>query len=219
MKNILCYGDSNTFGAVPGYINLEFMLAERFDYTVRWTGLLQKLLGNEYRIIEAGLNGRTTSFNEMNRNRPSRNGLATLSGVLDMNYPLDLVIFMLGTNDCKIEFDASCEQITQGMKELIDCVKTSHFGRNYNAPKIMLITPAPMYQVELVAFDAFFDSTSFAKSNQLAEHYAELANQEHCVFLDAGELVKVSAKDGVHFEPDNHAVFAKALASKIQGQF
>lgn len=222
MKNILCYGDSNTFGAVPGSMNLEFLLSERFGYTVRWTGLLQQLLGNDYRIIEAGLNGRTTSFNafnEMSRNRPSRNGLATLPGVLEMHYPLDLVIFMLGTNDLKIEFNASCEQITHGMKQLIDCVKTSHFGLDFNAPKIMLVTPAPMYQVDLSAFDDFFDGTSFAKSNQLAKHYAELANQEHCTFLDAGELVKVSAKDGIHFDQDSHVAFAEALLPKFMNNF
>ena len=52
MKRILCFGDSNTFGFNP-----ENGL--RYSKDVRWTGVLQTLLGNEYEIIEAGCNNRT----------------------------------------------------------------------------------------------------------------------------------------------------------------
>jgi len=45
MKNILCYGDSNTYGYNPEN-------GQRYDYNIRWTGILQNLLGLEYRVIE-----------------------------------------------------------------------------------------------------------------------------------------------------------------------
>ncbi|NBT63057.1 MAG: G-D-S-L family lipolytic protein, partial [Planctomycetia bacterium] len=53
MKNILCFGDSNTWGYVPG-------IGNRYPKQIRWTGILQNLLGNSSFIIEEGLNGRTT---------------------------------------------------------------------------------------------------------------------------------------------------------------
>ena len=58
MKNILCYGDSNTWGWIPGKPDC------RHPYKKRWTGILQKKLGEDYRVIEAGLNGRTTVFED-----------------------------------------------------------------------------------------------------------------------------------------------------------
>ena len=56
-KTILCYGDLNTWGCNPaGH--------DRFPRDVRWTGVLQKFLGDDYYVIEEGLNGRTTVWDD-----------------------------------------------------------------------------------------------------------------------------------------------------------
>lgn len=57
MKTILCYGDSNTWGWNPKD-------ASRFTREERWTGLLMQELGEEFYVIEEGLNGRTTIFDD-----------------------------------------------------------------------------------------------------------------------------------------------------------
>lgn len=41
--NILCFGDSNTWGYKPDK-------SGRYDENIRWTGLLQKKLGSGYSI-------------------------------------------------------------------------------------------------------------------------------------------------------------------------
>ena len=51
-KRILCFGDSNTYGFIP-----ENGL--RYDENTRWTGILKKISGDEFQIIEAGGNNRT----------------------------------------------------------------------------------------------------------------------------------------------------------------
>ena len=61
MKSILCYGDSNTWGCVP--------LRERsglcaFPLTKRWPGVLRRELGDGYWVVEEGLNGRTTVWDD-----------------------------------------------------------------------------------------------------------------------------------------------------------
>ena len=53
MKTVLCYGDSNTYGFNPSN-------GFRYPENVRWTGRLQSALGDGYKIIEEGCNGRTT---------------------------------------------------------------------------------------------------------------------------------------------------------------
>lgn len=58
MKQILCFGDSNTWG-------YDGESRKRLPWGVRWTSLLQeKLNQEEYRIIEEGLCGRTTVFED-----------------------------------------------------------------------------------------------------------------------------------------------------------
>lgn len=50
MINILCYGDSNTYGYIPGGKG-------RFDENIRWTGKLSKALEKKCHIIEEGVGG------------------------------------------------------------------------------------------------------------------------------------------------------------------
>ena len=57
MKTILCYGDSNTYGYNPSN-------GFRYPEGIRWTCRLAKLLGEEYRVIEEGCNGRTTVYDD-----------------------------------------------------------------------------------------------------------------------------------------------------------
>jgi lysophospholipase L1-like esterase len=53
VRTLLCYGDSNTWGYDPA-------TRTRYLPHVRWTGVLAARLGAEYRVVEEGLNGRTT---------------------------------------------------------------------------------------------------------------------------------------------------------------
>ena len=98
MKNILCFGDSNTWGYSP-------LDKSRHPIDRRWTGMLQQALGPEHRILEQGLNGRTTFKNEEGEDaKPMRSGSQALPMILESQRPLDLVIVMLGTNDVKNRF-------------------------------------------------------------------------------------------------------------------
>ena len=52
MNNILCYGDSNTFG-------FNTKDNSRYDENTRWTAILQKNLGEGYKVINEGMPNRT----------------------------------------------------------------------------------------------------------------------------------------------------------------
>ena len=95
MKRILCYGDSNTWGYDPA-------TQERFDRATRWTGVLRTTLGDGYEILEEGLNGRTTVWDDPIEGY--KNGHTYLVPCLETHRPVDLVVLMLGTNDLKKRF-------------------------------------------------------------------------------------------------------------------
>ena len=90
MKNILCFGDSNTWGYDVTTFNPEIGSGQRMPFDVRWPGRVQNILGSEYHIIEDALNARTV----MNQDPyfPHRLGIAGLEAALDAHAPLDLVI-------------------------------------------------------------------------------------------------------------------------------
>ena len=111
-REILCFGDSNTYGLIPG-------TKERYKENIRWTGILQqKLKEQDCRIVEEGLCGRTTVFEDPFRQ--GRRGTALLPTLLETHHPVDLVVLMLGTNDCKTIFGASAEVIGRGIQCLLD---------------------------------------------------------------------------------------------------
>jgi lysophospholipase L1-like esterase len=93
MRHVLVYGDSLTWGIVPDS-------RRRLPFDERWPGVLENKLnesGARVRIIEDGLNGRRTVWDDPFK--PGRNGLAGIQQRMEIHSPLSLVILMLGTND------------------------------------------------------------------------------------------------------------------------
>ena len=206
MKHILCFGDSNTWGYSP-------QDGSRFPPNVRWTGTLQKTLGVDYNIIEEGLNGRTTFINEEGEDaRPFRSGLDVFSMILESHRPLDLVTIMLGTNDLKLEFNLSVEEIAQGVKELCEIVLSSEYLID-NPPKLLLISPIHIGSTIQPDQEEFFEQAR-EKSYQFAEHYQRVAEELGIHFLDAAKIVSPSEGEGVHWDADQHIKFGKVLAQK-----
>ena len=111
MREILCFGDSNTYGYIE-------KAPARYPWGIRWTSLLNEKLGKEdYRVIEEGLCGRTTVFEDSFR--AYRNGSEMLPAILETHQNVDLVILMLGTNDCKAVYGTTPEIIGRGIEKLI----------------------------------------------------------------------------------------------------
>ena len=208
MKHILCFGDSNTWGYSP-------QDGSRFPIDVRWTGILQKALGGDYCIIEEGLNGRTTFINEEGEDaRPFRSGSDFFPTLLESHRPLDFVIIMLGTNDLKVEFNLSAEEIAQGAKDLCETVLNSEYLVD-NPPQILLISPTLIGSTIMPDQEEFFNQAR-KKSLQFAEFFEKAANEAGVHFLDAALSVKVSEVDGVHWDADQHQEFGKVLAELIE---
>ena len=178
MINILCFGDSNTFGTNPK--------GGRHSWNTRWPGRLQVLLGPEYYVIEEGMGGRTTVWDDPLE--PGRCGIQALPMALQSHKPLDLVILFLGTNDCKAHFHASPRVITKGMENLCHTVQGFDYGEGYKKPKILVISPIHIGNDMEHCPYVSFDETAPGKSMALAPLYQELAKAEGCLFLDAASL-------------------------------
>lgn len=203
MKTILCYGDSNTWGADP-------IKGGRLNSNERWTGVLKRELGEEFHVIEEGLCGRTTVWNDPIEGYKS--GKEYLIPCLDSHSPIDLVIIMLGTNDLKRRFSLASIDIANGVAVLADITKRSYSGPNWTAPKVLLLAPPPIKEVGF--FKEMFEGGA-EKSLKFGEYYKRVAEERDCAFLDTATIIKSSEADGIHFESVEHEKLGKTVAEMV----
>lgn len=203
MKQILCFGDSNTYGLIPGS-------TERYDYNTRWTGIVEnKLLHKGYRVIEEGLCGRTTIFDDPLRT--GRRGTQLLPIVLETHRPVDIVVLMLGTNDCKSLYDASAEVIGLGIKKLIGQIKDA-----VPEAKILLISPIHLGDDVWNGYDPEFNEDSVKTSKNLGKVYEQLAREEGIYYLAASDYAQPSKEDREHMDQIGHKAFAQAVINQLE---
>lgn len=212
-KRILCYGDSNTWGATPG-------TGARIHEDKRWTGICANLLGSGFRILEEGLPGRTTVFDDPCC--PHMNGLASLGYTLLCQKPLDLVVLCLGANDVKF---ADAYSSASGIDTLLHHL--FHANAIYpgscqvfpDTPRVLLIAPPRILpEVDTAMPDSRFTGRA-SISNEFGRLYRNVAKTHGAYFLDAGEVTDLSPIDGLHLDEEGHRKFGIAVARAIQEIF
>ena len=208
MKSIVCFGDSNTYGHDPA-------TGDRLPDSVRWTCLLQKLLGDGYKVIEEGLNGRTTVFDDPNDDW--KNGLDYIKGILCTHRPVDYLIIMLGTNDMKTVYNASLDAISAGFNEIVNRAESVMNIKQGYVPKILVVSPPEISDDVLKGpFCGSFNEVSIDKSRRLAEYYKKVADKHGCMFLDAKLFIKPSKEDGLHLDAEGHKGLAEAICNALK---
>ena len=205
MQVIVCYGDSNTYGR-------DVVTKGRLDRRVRWTGVLQQALGDRFTVIEEGLNGRTTVWDDPVRGGDKRNGSKYLLPCLESHSPLDLLILMLGTNDCKARFAVTAYDIGLSVGTLVEISQWSKCGPEGAAPAILVMSPPPLGRLDEYA-ETFHGGEE--KSRGLAGHYQQIARQLGCHFFDTSTEIQSSRIDGLHFDPADHEKLGKSLAERV----
>lgn len=204
MKTVLCFGDSNTWG-------YDAATNGRFDR--RYPRILQEMLGDEYYIIEEGLPGRTTVFED-----PLNEGLCGLNYIypcLMSHAKIDLLIINLGTNDCKQRFSATAKNIADGVKRLV--LKARSADAWNEGAKILIIAPAPIREEVNTSPVAGEMGDCHKKSEELAGEYRKTADLLGCDFLDAKEFVVMNDIDFMHLTQEGHEVMAGVIGKYIKG--
>ena len=186
MKVVLCYGDSNTWGWDP-------ITQTRFGASERWPGVLQYELGDEYRVLEEGLPGRTTVWDDPIEGY--KNGKHYLIPCLASHKPIDLVIILLGSNDLKMRFSVPAFDIANSAGVLVDIALKSDAGPQDKAPKVLLLAPPPL--------------------GQLPE-FGEMFEGGEANVLDTSQIIVSSDIDGVHFELSEHRKLGRAVSDRVR---
>lgn len=200
MKHILCFGDSNTHGFIP--------FGGRYDDDTRYTGHLAKMLGPDYKIIEEGMNGRTSSLDDPME--PYRNALDYIIPCLKTHNPLDLTLVMLGSNDMKQRFNPTAEKVADGLRRLTKIIL------EYTETPVLLVSPILLAENIAALIPSDFSEQSVAVSRQLGTAVQNVAQELGTYYLNAADFAAPSAEDGLHLTPEGHRQLAEAFYSKIK---
>ena len=203
MKQLLCFGDSNTWGLIPKTGN-------RYSWGERWTSILQeKLKDSEIRVLEEGLCGRTTIYDDAYRK--NRNGLESLSEILESSYPIDAAVIMLGTNDCKSYYNSNAYKIAKGMGLCVD-----ELLKYVSADKILVISPIFLgNEVWKEEYDPEFDINSVDISKKLFDEYKKVAKSKGTNVISASDYVSPSDTDQEHLTREGHKILAEVIYNTL----
>lgn len=199
--NILCFGDSNTFGVSP-------VDGKRLSETERWPILLKQQLGIGFEVIEAGQPNRTLV------NDPpfdgDKSGIKYLKTYLEA-HTVDVVIIQLGTNDLKARFALSAIDIGKALEELISAIKAFYHCKTI--PKIIIISPPKVHEVG--SYKSIYAGAG-KKAEQLSIEFKAVADCHTCEFLDCYPLIQSCKKEGIHLPVSAHGELANRLTPIIK---
>ena len=207
---ILCYGDSNTYGFDPDPNE------DRYPENVRWTGVLQEKLGENYQIIEEGRNGRTAGYRLDATPMYPEEGPEDLTARLENHQPVDILVIMLGTNDCLPALGLSAEDITDGIDVLIRAAEDWADQNGTARPSFVIIAP-PVMDDDILDTPYATPKTEeyIRKARALPALYSQLAEAHGGIFVDACDSIELSPLDQVHLTEKGHAQLAELLAHAL----
>ena len=187
---------------------------ERHDFEDRWPNVLAAGLAGAVRVVEEGLNGRFTVYDDP-ASQECRNGAEVLPVMLASHSPLDLVIFLLGTNDLQWIGPRRAFDAMWGMARLIEIVQHFGYRPGFPVPKILVMSPPHLTPTDNADYQLYY-AHAIEESQKLADFYARIAREMNCHFIDAAKVSRPSPIDGCHLDVANTRAIGAALVPEVR---
>lgn len=204
MKRILCYGDSNTWGFIPGTDH------QRFNENERYTRLLSSMLGSEYEVIEEGLNSRTFFSVDKRPGKEGRVGYDYLKPCIESHDKFDIMVLMLGTNELKKAYNNTPQQILEMLKVFINTIQSFKSQIDGSTPTL-IISGIPLVTERLPEDEKYAGAEE--KSKILCELYRDYCKENGILFVDNTDLE--TGADGIHLTAASHKLLAQRLCKLV----
>lgn len=196
MAEIVCFGDSNTFGFNPNN-------GKRYDENTRWSGILKSRLKDKFQVIEAGCNNRTCY--SINPDSDELTGFKALPKYL--NPTTNYLILAVGLNDLQKFYSSTDNEIKDGITNLIKIAREI-------SPNIKIIILAPSKIKECILnsyFSTLFNKDAIEKSIKMNRIYSNVAKENNCKVINLDNEVETSEIDGLHYLETEHKKIAELI--------
>ncbi len=198
MINILCYGDSNTWGYIPLSSHL------RYDESIRFPMVLQKLLGNGYKVYEEGQPARCAYNDDYEYRDGNFNGKDHFIDCAKSYLPLDYIVLFIGSNDMKDQFTSTSLDTAKA----IETYYINPMAKISPNTRFIIISPKTIQDSAFVGFNGAYN-----KSKDFDKDYKELAKRTNSLFI-SNKILEVG-KDGLHLTKKAHLDLASELSKLI----
>lgn len=195
-RQILFYGDSNTYGYDPAnkYEN-------RYPENARWIDILSKELGDEWTVQSDAMNGRRIPDLQYDADRIDR--------MLGRLKTRDMLAVMLGTNDILLTTNPNAVTAIQKMASFLS------YLCNRKRPEDILVIAPPYIAAENTADPLY--RMYYEESLKMNNGFYHLAKTYDTGFLDAGPWNVPLCFDMVHFSEKGHQLFSEKIEGYLKG--
>lgn len=204
MKRILCYGDSNTWGYISGSDHL------RYNENERWTKLLQKELGQNFEVIEEGLNSRTLCSTDDRPGKEGRNGFEYFKPCMDSHDKIDFIIIMLGTNELKNTFNNSAEDIVEMLDKYVEFILNYKSQIDKSRPEIVISGLPPVNENTDYSQKSNKYKGATEKCLNLSMLLEKYCKDKALTYVKNDDLSV--GVDGVHLTLESHKLLAERIS-------
>lgn len=200
--DILCYGDSNTWG--------EFPLQTFYIRTnARWANLLEASLSLDtnvqFNVIQNGLSGRYAG--DIDQIRPHLNGLVDFKSKYTPLDSTSLVIIALGSNDLKLTYSQSPQNIFDNLVSYREILAQNNFQG-----KVVYLLPPFVNENKL--------GEVFESSNARLTALYNLFEESDLEFLNLNNIIEMEdLPDGIHYRYEAHAKIADLVGKYILASY
>jgi lysophospholipase L1-like esterase len=182
-----------------------------------WVNQLKKIRPDDT-IFDISISGNTIGFN--NNGRTSLNTLSNIGSYMEKACNklgrIDMIILMLGTNDCKAVFKDSLSFVPDNMRKLIQEIK---FKSKLNKSKsaIFIVSPPPFGPDEMLEEKY---KGGMERVTKLNEQLARIAREENVYFINTFQILfpvfKNLTIDGVHLNADGQKMIALIIQENLK---
>lgn len=199
MKKCLFYGDSNTYGVdIAGGHS-----GARYPENVRFTGILQESLKDEWEFVVEAKVGRCIPSMEFE--------IEEFEKILENAGEIDLLAIMLGTNDYLSHSKPDSKRVADRMRDLINKLLEKEV---YSSGKTRILLIAPP-KLDFTG-DRYYEKFSTLDGG-LSGALEEVAKEFGLLFADVGSLDLPVEKDGIHLTIEAEEPVARYLLDVFRG--
>ncbi len=194
-RTIVCYGDSNTYGYDP-----RDMMGLRYPTDSIWTTIIEKKLGEDWLILNKGMNGRPLPEIKYQEK--------LVLGMTDGLEEKDFLVMMLGTNDILLTASPDAALPIQKMEKFLEFWQQAR-EQGKAACSLVIVAP-PLVSKSLDPAEMYFN-----ENLKMNVGFHVLAEKYGVPLIDASVWGVPLAYDGVHFSEEGHRIFAEHFAEEI----
>lgn len=186
----------------------------RHEFEDRWPNVLASGLAGKAHVIEEGLNGRFTVYDDP-ASEECRNGAEVLPMLLASHSPLDLVIILLGTNDLQWIGPRRAFDAMWGVARLVEIVQRFGYRSGMPTPEVLVVSPPHLGPTDNPDYQLYYPD-AIEESRKLAGFYARIAREMKCHFFDAASVSVACPIDGCHLDAMNTRAIGKGLVPQVR---